>query len=160
MAVQITQQTPQDFDPETAGNFEDMEKQFAVRVVQQMATYWSLLEKMPGSSLRLTKLDDEIAEALKADFPDFDPAEPIDEDNMKSKEGKERWRTFMMKWENKVRDFNFGTMLRRGPKMEYGQEETIFVPRMQFYAVEIARNRLGLNDWVYEREQESKKASS
>jgi hypothetical protein len=28
---------------------------------------------------------------------------------------------------------------------------------MQFYAVEIARNRAGLNDWIYEKEQAEKK---
>jgi hypothetical protein len=27
------------------------------------------------------------------------------------------------------------------------------VPRMQFYAIEIARNRSGLNDWIYENNQ-------
>lgn len=25
------------------------------------------------------------------------------------------------------------------------------VPRMQFYAVEIARNKMGLNDWIYDQ---------
>jgi hypothetical protein len=25
------------------------------------------------------------------------------------------------------------------------------VPRMQFYAIEIARNKNGLNDWIYEQ---------
>ncbi len=25
------------------------------------------------------------------------------------------------------------------------------VPRMQFYAIEIARNKNGLNDWIYEK---------
>jgi len=37
------------------------------------------------------------------------------------------------------------------------------VPRMQFYAVEIARNKNGLNDWIYEQAQKEaaeKKASS
>jgi len=91
-----------------------------------MTTYWSLLEKVPGSSLRLTKLDDEILEHLAVDFPMFDPVEPIDEDKMKSKEGKERWRNFMMKYEHKVRDYNFGTILRISPKTEYGEKETIF----------------------------------
>jgi hypothetical protein len=42
-------------------------------------------------------------------------------------------------------------MLRKSPKTEYGEKETIFAIRMQFYAVEIARNRAGLNDWIYER---------
>ena len=126
-----------------------------------MSTYWAILEKVKGSSLRLTKMDDEILEHLQRDFPEFDPAETIDEDAMKSKEGKERWRNFMMAYEKRVDDYNFGTMLRSNPKWEYGREETIFgacggtwrffrwspiadtlllaVPRMQFYAMEIAR---------------------
>ncbi|KAL2126817.1 hypothetical protein VTI74DRAFT_186 [Chaetomium olivicolor] len=151
---------PKTFNAEEADNLEDIEKQFAVKVVQHMQTYWSILEKVRGSSLRLTKIDDEIYDHLKRDFPEFDPAETIDEDKMKSKEGKERWRNFMMAYEKKVDDFNFGTMLRSNPKWEYGQDETIFVPRMQFYAIEIARNRLGLNDWIYEQAQKEKAEAS
>jgi len=98
-------------------------------------------------------MDDQILEHFQKDFPEFDPAETLDEDRMKSKEGKERWRKFVTvyeKGENKIEDFNFGTMLRKSPKTEYGEEETIFAVRMQFYAIEIARNRAGLNDWIYE----------
>jgi len=141
---------PANFNAEEADNFEDIEKQFAVKVVQHMSTYWAILEKVPGSSLRLTKIDDEIYEHLKADFPELDVAKPLNEDEMKSKTGKERWRKFMMTYEKKVDDYNFGTMLRVDPKLEYGKDETIFVPRMQFYAIEIARNRQGLNDWISE----------
>lgn len=125
--------------------------------MQHMTTYWAILEKMRGSKLRLTKMDDEIYERFKDEFPEFDPKETIDEDKMKSKEGKERWRNFMMTYEKTVEDYNFGTMLRSNPKFEYGEKETIFgllavVPingqsankripamRMQFYAIEIAR---------------------
>jgi Polysaccharide biosynthesis len=165
---------PPGFDPEKADNFEDvcprpfriytrltsmqMEKQFAVKAVQHMMTYWSILEKMPGSKLRLTRMDDDILAHLHADFPEFDPAATIDEDEMKSPANKERWRKFMMvyeKGEKKVENFNFGTMLRRSPKTEYGEKETMFALRMQFYAVEIARNRAGLNDWIYEQAQEA-----
>ncbi|KAI4289905.1 MAG: hypothetical protein L6R35_000821 [Caloplaca aegaea] len=138
-------------NPEQAENFEDMEKQFAVKAVQHMATYWSILEKMKGSQLRLTKIDDDILEHFQKAFPEFDPSETIDEDKMKSKEGKERWREFMMAYEKKIDDYNFGTMLRANPRFEYGEKETIFAMRMQFYAIEIARNRQGLNDWVYEQ---------
>ena len=81
---------------------------------------------MRGSSLKLTKIDDEIFEDFKTTFPDFDPAATIDEDEMKSKSGKEKWRNFMMKYENTVNDYNFGTILRTNPKFEYGAEETIF----------------------------------
>jgi hypothetical protein len=103
-----------------------IEKQFAVKVVQHMQTYWSILEKVKGSSLRLTKIDDDIFDHLKRDFPEFDPAETIDEDAMKSKEGKRRWREFMMAYEKTVDEYNFGTMLRSNPKWEYGRDETIF----------------------------------
>ena len=81
---------------------------------------------MPGSKLRLTKMDDEIYEHFKETFPEFDPAATIDEDQMKSKEGKERWRNFMMQYEHKVEDYNFGTMLRKNPKVEYEEKDTIF----------------------------------
>lgn len=121
-----------------------------------MSTYWAILEKVRGSTLRLTKLDDDIYTHLMTDFPEFDPAKTIDEDEMKSKTGKERWRKFMMAYDKKIDDYNFGTMMRGDPKWEYGQDETIFgetfsldivfemtnwktVPRMQFYAIEIAR---------------------
>ncbi|KAK1762972.1 putative polysaccharide biosynthesis protein [Phialemonium atrogriseum] len=157
----MSAQAPAPFNPEEAENLEDIEKQFAVKVVQHMHIYWSVLEKVKGSSLRLTKLDDEIYEHFKRDFPEIDPAETLDEDAMKSPQGKKRWREFMMTYEKKVDEYNFGTMLRSNPKWEYGKEETIFVPRIQFYAIEIARNRNGLNDWIYEKgQQEAAKSSS
>ena len=91
-----------------------------------MTTYWAILEKTRGSKLRLTKIDDEIYDHFKKDFPEFDAKATIDEDKMKSKEGKERWRNFMMAYEKKIDDYNFGTMLRANPSFEYGEKETIF----------------------------------
>ena len=80
--------------------------------VQHMTTYWAILEKVRGSKLRLTKIDNDIYEHFKKDFPEFDSKETIDENKMKSKEGKERWRNFMLAYEKKIDDYNFGTMLR------------------------------------------------
>lgn len=94
--------------------------------MQHLETYWAILQKVKGSSLRLTKMDDEILEHFKAEFPEFDPAATINEDEMKSKAGKERWRKFMMAYEKKIDDYNFGTMLRNSPKVEYEQDTTIF----------------------------------
>ena len=91
-----------------------------------MATYWSILEKVKGSSLRLTKMDQDIYDHLMQTFPDFDPAATIDEDQMKSKEGKAKWRPFMMAYEGKIEDYNFGTMVRNSPKVEYEEDNTIF----------------------------------
>jgi len=148
------------FEAEEAQNLEDMEKQFAVKAVEHLMTYWSLLEKVPGSKLRLTKMDDEISKHFREEFPGFDPTETVDEGQMKSKEGKERWRNFMNQYDGKIHDFNFGTMLRSNPKYEYDQNTTIFAMRMQFYAIEIARNRAGLNDWIYEQAQKVKAGST
>jgi hypothetical protein len=158
-----------------------------------MMTYWQLLENIPGSKLRLTKFDDDILSHFKKEFPEFDPAATINKDEMKSKDGKERWRKFIAEYEKKVEDFNFGTMLRLNPKFEYGEKETIFgmtatctdevsyltfplAVRMQFYAIEIARyivmgivkvdranlarNRAGLNDWIYEKAHASSEKKS
>ncbi|KAK5788815.1 hypothetical protein VI817_009773 [Penicillium citrinum] len=130
-----------------------MEKQFAVKAVEHLMTYWAILEKVKGSQLRLTKMDDEIHESFKKEFPDFDPAATINEDDMKSKAGKEKWRNWVNQFEKKIEDFNFGTIIRTRADAEYDQDTTIFGVRMQFYAVEIARNRAGLNDWIYERNQ-------
>ncbi|KAF2003912.1 DUF757-domain-containing protein [Amniculicola lignicola CBS 123094] len=142
---------PTNFNAEEADNFQDIEKQFAVKVVQHMETYWSILEKVPGTKLRLTKFDDDIYKHFRNEFPDFDPKATINEDHMKSKEGKEKWRKFIAEYEQTIDDYNFGTMIRANAKDEYSQEGTIFAVRMQFYAIEIVRNREGLNDWVYEQ---------
>ena len=105
-----------------------------------MSTYWAILEKIRGSSLRLTRLDDEIYDHFKKDFPDFDPKHTIDEDEMKSKEGKERWRQFISQYEKKIDDYNFGTMLRSNPAFNYGEKETIFGRRI------VETDRLGHTD--------------
>ncbi|KAL1898051.1 hypothetical protein Cpir12675_002140 [Ceratocystis pirilliformis] len=150
-----TAKTPKNFNPEQADNLEDIEKQFAVKAVQHMEVYMRILQTVPGSTVRLTKIDDEIMEHLAKDFPEFDPAKPIDENEMKSSRGKECWRNFMMAYEKRVDDYNFGTVMRIAPNTDYGQHTTIFVPRMQFYAIEIARNRAGLNDWIHESAKRS-----
>ncbi|KAF8439187.1 putative polysaccharide biosynthesis protein, partial [Terfezia claveryi] len=144
------QRVPANFDPKKAQNHQDIERQFAVKAVLHAQTYWNILEKVKGSDLRLTRLDQEIYEHFQQDFPEIDVSKVIDEDAMKNKAGKERWRTFMQAYEKRVEDFNFGTLMRNDPKAEYTETTTIFVQRMQFYAIEIARNKLGLNDWIKE----------
>ncbi|KAG7445255.1 DUF757-domain-containing protein [Guyanagaster necrorhizus] len=143
------------FDPQNAQNLIEIEKQFAVKAVEQAQTYWKLLEKVPPRQLRLTKLDDEIFEHTLKAFPEmasepYDKLTKLDEDWMKSEEGKGRWRAFMQTYEKKVKDYNFGSLIRTDAREEYGERNTIFVTRIQFYAIEISRNRLGLNDAAHE----------
>ncbi|KAG2340411.1 DUF757-domain-containing protein [Suillus weaverae] len=135
----------QSFDPNNAQNLIEIEKQFAVKAVEHAQTYWNLLEKVPPRALKLTKLDDEIYEHTMSAFPEFNEEDhaqlvKLDEDWLKSEIGKKK----------KVKDYNFGSLIRTDARQEYGETNTIFVTRIQFYAIEIARNRLGLNDGAHE----------
>jgi len=143
------------FDPNNAQNLVEIEKQFAVKAVEHAQTYWNLLEKVSPKDLRLTKIDDEIFEHTMSEFPElaqepYDKLVKLDEDWMKSPEGKERWRKFIQSYEKKITDYNFGSLIRTDAREEYSEKNTIFVTRIQFYAFEIARNRLGLNDGAHE----------
>ncbi|RDX55360.1 DUF757-domain-containing protein [Polyporus arcularius HHB13444] len=145
----------QQFDPNNAQNLVEIEKQFAVKAVEHAQTYWNLLEKVKPQDLKLTPIDDEIFEHTMKEFPElsennYEKLIKIDEDWMKSEEGKKRWRNFMMQYEKKIKDYNFGSLIRTDAREEYSETNTIFVTRIQFYAFEIARNRLGLNDRAHE----------
>ena len=90
------------------------------------------------------RYDDEIYADFMATFPDF-KLDVIDEEALKSPQAKEQWRPWIMKYEKQVDDYNFGTLLRLRADGDYTAENSIFVTRMQFYAIEISRNKLGLN---------------
>ncbi|KAJ1301092.1 hypothetical protein OPQ81_003510 [Rhizoctonia solani] len=138
------------FDPEKAENLEEIEKQFAVKAVEHAQTYWQLLEAVSPKALKLTKIDDEIYDDFVEQFPEYkaDPSmiETVNEDVLKSSDNKPRWYKFMNAYEKRVKDYTFGSLLRRNARDDYTEQNTMFVPRMQFYVFEIARNRLGMND--------------
>ncbi|KAM0793632.1 hypothetical protein ACM66B_001064 [Microbotryomycetes sp. NB124-2] len=148
---------PSSFNAETAENDREIEMQFAVVCFEQAEAYMNLIKKMRPSTLkRLTKWDDEILEAFEKAFPELQSDEKLSklsEEEMKSKEGKERWRKFMMPFEHRIDDYNFGTLIRADCQGDYTEENSIFGYRTQFYAIEIARNRRGLNDPIYEQAQ-------
>lgn len=138
------------FDAENAENLEDIEKQFAVKAVMQAETYWNLLTKFKASTFRINPREDDIYDTFLEDFPEYKDKEKlavISEDEMKSPSGKARWREYCEKFKE-IEDYNFGTLLRIRANEEYSQENSIFAVRIQFYAIEIARNRAGLNDWA------------
>ena len=64
---------------------------------------------MRPSTLRLTKLDDEILQHMEETFPDLRVTDEdksggvsiVDEDKMKSAKGKQEWRDFIQKYEGK-----------------------------------------------------------
>lgn len=75
----------------------------------------------------------------------------INENVLKNNVNKARWRMFCEKFKNIVEDYSFGTLLRADTYGDNSEENTILVPRVQFYAIEIARNREGFNNEVKKR---------
>ncbi|TIA81137.1 hypothetical protein E3P98_02217 [Wallemia ichthyophaga] len=153
--MSVSVPAPKDFNAETAGNLDDLEKQFAVAAVEHSDVYWNLITKIKPSLLKLTPIDDEILASFYESFPELqgDNIIKLNEDDMKSAKGKERWRNWIMQFEKKVDFYNFGCLLRADARGEYSEHNTMFVTRMHFYAVEIARNRLGINDKIWEKAQ-------
>lgn len=65
--------------------------------------------------------------------------------------GLQKWRPFCEKFKNQVEDYNFGTLLRADTTEDYTEENSILTTRIQFLAVELARNREGLNDCIRDK---------
>lgn len=95
----------------------------------------------------MTPLDDTIYKIFREDFPNLDVSN-INEDELKSSEGKPKWRLFCEKFKKCVEDYSYGTLLRADASRGYDEENSILVTRIQFYAIELARNREGVNDII------------
>jgi len=138
--------------PDQLGNDPKLEEKWAEMAGKHAETYEKLLTAIkPKGKLRLTKIDDEIYSSFRAAFPQL-KIDIVNEDQLKSATNKVLWRDWLMQYKERdeVKDFHFGTLLRancsKGYQMEMGGANAIIVPRMQFLAIEIARNKEGLND--------------
>ncbi|KAJ7428929.1 Protein PBDC1 [Willisornis vidua] len=115
---------------------------------QHAQVYFNLISSVDPKFLNLTKVDDQIYEEFRKTFQDL-KIDVLDPEDLKSEPAKAKWRPFCLKFEGVVEDFNYGTLLRLDSRREYTEENTIFATRIQFFAIEIARNREGWNDVVY-----------
>ncbi|XP_015794752.1 protein PBDC1 [Tetranychus urticae] len=136
-------------------NDPDVEKLWSIKAVDQMIVHYNLISSVPPRDLKLTKKDDMIYETFKETFPDF-KLDVISTDDLKSEESKNKWRPFCETFKGEVEDYNFASLVRLDCKGDYSEENTVVVPRIQFLAIEIARNRQGLNDTVYQESQSKK----
>ncbi|KAI8344225.1 hypothetical protein BC941DRAFT_6529 [Chlamydoabsidia padenii] len=127
---------------------EDIEKQWAVKAMHHAETYFKLISAMDCSKLRLTSIDDEINQDFEENFPEIDVLHLDEQKHFKSPEAKEKWRLWINKYEKRVKEFNFGSLVRIDARDDYTEQNTMFGVRMQFYAIEIARNKKGLNDAI------------
>ncbi|KAM6151529.1 protein PBDC1 [Rhynchocyon petersi] len=133
---------------ESYGNDPDIEMAWAMRAMQHAEVYYKLISSVDPQCLKLTKVDDQIYSEFRENFEKL-RIDVLDPEELKSESAKEKWRAFCLKFDGIVEDFNYGTLLRLDCSQGYTEENTIFAPRIQFFAIEIARNREGCNKAVY-----------
>uniref|UniRef100_A0A8C3U5G0 Polysaccharide biosynthesis domain containing 1 n=1 Tax=Catharus ustulatus TaxID=91951 RepID=A0A8C3U5G0_CATUS len=109
-----------------------------------------LLQSVEPRGLSLTPLDERIYREFRKNFPEL-RVDVLDPEELKSEAAKEKWRPFCLSFQELLPDFNFGTLLRLDSSGEYSEENSILAPRIQFFAIEIARNREGCNDGVFRK---------
>ncbi|XP_067168489.1 protein PBDC1 [Apteryx mantelli] len=133
---------------EAYGNDPNIEMIWAMKAYQHAEVYFNLISSVDPKFLNLTKVDDQIYGEFRKTFSDL-KIDVLDPEELKSEPAKEKWRPFCMQFEGVVEDFNYGTLLRLDCSKDYTEENTIFATRIQFFAIEIARNREGCNSVVY-----------
>ncbi|XP_048192911.1 protein PBDC1 [Perognathus longimembris pacificus] len=141
---------------ESYGNDPDIEMAWAMRAMQHAEVYYKLISSVDPQFLKLTKVDDQIYSEFRKSFEKL-KIDVLDPEELKSETAKEMWRPFCLKFEGLVEDFNYGTLLRLDCSKGYTEENTIFAPRIQFFAIEIARNREGYNTAVYNVQNKGEK---
>ncbi|XP_020831394.1 protein PBDC1 [Phascolarctos cinereus] len=139
---------------EAYGNDPNIEMVWAMKAMQHAEVYYNLISSVDPLFLRLTKVDDQIYSEFRANFGKL-KIDVLDPEELKSEPAKEKWRPFCMKFSGIVEDFNYGTLLRLDCTQGYSEENTIFATRIQFFAIEIARNREGYNRAVYNSAQQN-----
>eukprot|EP00033_Pygsuia_biforma_P002829 GCRY01003123.1.p1 GENE.GCRY01003123.1~~GCRY01003123.1.p1 ORF type:complete len:150 (-),score=33.31 GCRY01003123.1:79-528(-) len=127
-------------------NDAEVEERWAFTAFTYAETHEKMLENTPNAKeLKLTPIDEDMYSAFRKNFPNMDIG-IVNEDEMKNEEGKKLWRPLIMSFEKKVKDYNMGTLMRLNVKEGYTQENSCIVPRAQFYCIEVARNKEGLNN--------------
>ena len=131
-------------------NMPGVEAAWAIAAGQFAEENEAFLARVPRNAnplrVRLTSVDEGIYQKFRLLFPadKFDVAK-LNEDELKSAASKEKWRPYCMHFEKTVEDYNTGTILRLDASKPYSPENTTLAPRIQFYAIEIARFREGCN---------------
>lgn len=105
-----------------------------------------LLCSVDPKLLKLTPYDDQIYQTFREDFPDFN-IQTVTEEEIKTPQAKAKWRAFINKFD-KLEDFSYGTLMRSDASIDFGPHNSVLVVRVQFLAIEIARNREGFNDEI------------
>ncbi|XP_017796326.1 PREDICTED: protein PBDC1 [Habropoda laboriosa] len=131
-------------------NDPSVEAMWAMKAMEHAEVYFNILCSVDPKLLKLTPHDEQIYKTFRDVFPDL-KVDKINEDELKSSEGKMKWRPFCEQFKGVVEDYSFGTLLRAECEGDYSEENSILTTRIQFYAIELARNKEGFNDGIRQK---------
>ncbi|XP_033324944.1 protein PBDC1 isoform X1 [Megalopta genalis] len=132
---------------EEFGNDPSVETMWAIKAMEHAEVYFNILCSVDPKLLKLTPHDDQIYKTFRDTYPNL-KVDKLDEDELKSEDAKTGWRPFCEQFKGLVDDYSFGTLLRADCEGDYSEANSILTTRIQFYAIELARNREGHNDGI------------
>ena len=146
----VSQQELDHMDSLEIENSGEIELNGIMAAVDYMSEHWGRLTSCAADASELVLTgsrgdDDRLYREFRAAFGGLDVA-VVREGTLKEPRSQEAWRTFMMAQDGRLEEFNMICLLRIDAALGYDNDNTLLVPRVQFLAIEIARNREGVND--------------
>ncbi|EDO48817.1 predicted protein, partial [Nematostella vectensis] len=121
-----------------------IELDWAVKAHHHGEAHMKIISAFDPATLNFTSYDDDIYRQYSRCFKGL-KIDIINPDDLKSDEARILWKPFCEMFRDRIPHYNFGTLLRLDCNKGYTEENTIFVTKIEFYAIEIARNRQHLN---------------
>jgi hypothetical protein len=134
---------------EEFGNDGRVEQLWAMKAMEHAEVYFNLLCSVDPGRLKLTgsaEQDEAILKDLKESFPDLN-VQCLTEEDIKSESEKVKWREFAERYKH-IEDYSLGCLFRLDSSQDYSEHNSIIVLKIQFFALEIARNKAGFNDAI------------
>ncbi|CAG0893918.1 unnamed protein product, partial [Darwinula stevensoni] len=127
-------------------NDSNIEELWLMRAIDHSVIHFNILCSIAPAHQRLSSQDDVVCDKFREKFSNLQ-VDFISDDILKHDSAKGEWRGFCDGFKEIIEDI-FATLLRLDSSGEYTEENTIFVPCIQFLAIEVARNREGWNHMV------------
>ena len=138
-----------DDDPSKYTNDSELEHLWVAKAIEDAEVYINLLQSVDTQYLKLSYIDDRLYEAFSETFPELN-VDKLKEDDLKNEDAKVKWRRFCEQFKPLIENYNFGTLLRLDSSGGYSEQNSTFSYKLQFLAIEIARNRRNFNKSVVE----------
>ncbi|VDM40041.1 unnamed protein product [Toxocara canis] len=134
IAAQLTQ------DVQQYANDPSCEVAWACKAAERASIHMNLLLGCNTVELSLNKQHAAIYECFREMFPEMN-VENVAEADLKG-ENKMKWFTFCERFKDSVEEYNLGTILRMRADGAYSEENTIIVPKVQYFLYHLNLNNL------------------